>query len=139
MKWLVIGLCLYFVTLDGWCAITEKQLNATKKLVRNSCTTKTKVAPEVVDAMHKGDFSNGQCYILCIMNTYKLIKSDGSFDWEGGIATVKANAPPHIAATAAASIKNCKDAMKNKSDKCLGSAEIAMCIYNDDPPNYFFP
>nr|APC94208.1 odorant-binding protein 17 [Pyrrhalta maculicollis] len=140
MKWLVVGLCLYLIiTRDGWCAMSEKQMNATKKLIRNSCTAKSKVAPEIIDAMHKGDFSDGQCYLHCIMNTYKLIKPDGSFDWEGGITTVNANAPPNIAVTATASIKNCKDALKNRSDKCAGAAEVAKCIYEDDPPNYFLP
>ncbi|XP_028137022.1 general odorant-binding protein 72-like [Diabrotica virgifera virgifera] len=141
MKKIVVGLCVVLAVHYGFCAMSEKQINATKKLVRNTCMNKANVAPEIVDAMHKGDFSQGQCYISCIMNTYKLISPEGTFDWEGGIRTMEANAPKSLVATASVSIKKCKDAMKTsvKSNKCQGAAEIAQCIYEDNPPNYFFP
>ncbi|XP_072377291.1 general odorant-binding protein 72-like [Diabrotica undecimpunctata] len=139
MKKIAVGLCVVLAVHYGFCVMSEKQMNATKKLVRNTCMNKASVAPEIVDAMHKGDFSQGQCYISCIMNTYKLIGADGNFDWEGGIRTIEANAPKNIAGPATVSIKKCKDAMKTKSDKCKGAAEIAQCIYEDNPSNYFFP
>ncbi|CAH1102713.1 unnamed protein product [Psylliodes chrysocephalus] len=136
---LIFCLHLILFTQYGFCAMSEKQMNATKKLVRNTCVTKTKVSPDVVDAMHKGDFSQGQCYLSCILNTYKLILPEGTFDWEGGIKAINANMPPNIAEPACETVKNCKDSMKTKTDKCIGAAEIAKCLYDDNPSNYFLP
>ncbi|KAJ8923335.1 hypothetical protein NQ315_001893 [Exocentrus adspersus] len=122
--------------------MTEKQLNATKKLVRNTCQNKAKATNEQIDAMQKGDFGgdrNAQCYLHCIISTYKLLTKDNQFDWEAGIKATNANAPPSIAEPGIVSIKNCKDAVKTPSDKCAASTEIAKCLYDDNPANYFLP
>lgn len=67
------------------------------------------------------------------MNTYKLLRSDNSFNWEAGIATLQANAPDSIASPGSISIKNCKDTIQNPDNKCKASMEIARCLYNDNP------
>ncbi|KAJ8965132.1 hypothetical protein NQ314_004357 [Rhamnusium bicolor] len=61
------------------------------------------------------------------------LKKDNSFDWEGGIKALAANAPTSIADPGMESIKNCKDAVKTTDDKCVASYEIAKCIYDDNP------
>ncbi|KAG5864596.1 hypothetical protein JTB14_013950 [Gonioctena quinquepunctata] len=138
MRVVIILLCSFLV-IDVCRAISEKQMAAAKKLIRNTCQTKTKISNEVIEAMHKGDFSERQCYMLCIMNTYKLFTPDGLFDFDGSIKILKANAPDSIADSATISITNCKDAMKTFDDKCVGAAEIAKCVYDDNPENYFLP
>nr|UYS88359.1 odorant binding protein 7 [Aromia bungii] len=143
MRCLFIFLCLFLLTHhDVYSAMTEKQLNATKKLVRNTCINKAKSTPEQVEGLQKGEFiedKNVQCYLYCILNTYKLIRKDNSFDWEGGIKALEANAPPSIAAPGVNTIEKCKDAVKTTNDKCTASFEIAKCIYADNPGNYFLP
>nr|AHA33382.1 odorant-binding protein 1 [Batocera horsfieldi] len=142
MKLFVFVLCLCLATGCAYSAFTEKQLNATKKLMRNTCQNKAKPTSEQIDAMHRGEFSddrNAQCYLLCIMNTYKLLTKENTFDWESGVKALAANAPPSIGDPGIVSIKNCKDAVKTTSDKCVASTEIAKCIYNDNPSNYFLP
>nr|QUP79537.1 odorant binding protein 44 [Monochamus saltuarius] len=73
------------------------------------------------------------------MNTYKLLTKENTFDWEGGIKALEANAPASVAGPGTISLKNCKDAVKTQSDRCVASMEIAKCIYDDNPSNYFFP
>nr|UTN00815.1 odorant binding protein [Semanotus bifasciatus] len=139
----VFILYLFFVIHDvAYSAMTEKQLNATKKLVRNTCMNKAKPTSEQVDGLQKGQFiddRNLQCYIYCILNTYKLIRKDNSFDWEGGIKALEANAPPNIAESGSKSIVNCKDAVKTTDDKCIAAYEITKCVYDDNPAGYFLP
>lgn len=67
------------------------------------------------------------------MNTYKLFKSDNTFDWEAGIKALHTNAPEHIANPASISVEHCKDAMKTPENKCTAAMEIAKCVYNDNP------
>ncbi|CAH1155804.1 unnamed protein product [Phaedon cochleariae] len=92
--------------------------------------------------MRAGNFEQGktaQCYMLCIINTYKLLTKEGSFDWETGVKTIKSVAPERVAGPGSESIKNCKDAMVTKDNKCMGALEIAKCLYDDNPQNYFLP
>nr|ALR72489.1 odorant binding protein 1 [Colaphellus bowringi] len=142
MKYFLLLLCLSIMAQCAISELTEKQMKATKKLIRNTCQNKAKATTEELDAMVKGNFNQGknaQCYQLCILNTYKLLKSDNTFDWQAGVNALKANAPERIAGPGSASIKNCKDALKTKDDKCKGATEIAQCIYEDNPENYFLP
>lgn len=67
------------------------------------------------------------------MNTYKLFKSDNTFDWEAGVKALHANAPDSIAIPGGVSVKNCKDAIKTPDNKCMAAMEIAKCIYEDNP------
>ncbi|CAH1985986.1 unnamed protein product [Acanthoscelides obtectus] len=73
------------------------------------------------------------------MSTYNLLNKDMIFDWEGGIKALRANAPPHIADPGAVTIENCRDAIKTKNDQCIAATEIARCLYQDNPSNYFLP
>ncbi|KAJ8975039.1 hypothetical protein NQ317_008979 [Molorchus minor] len=66
-------------------------------------------------------------------------EKDNSFDWEGGIKALEANAPASISAEGVKTIANCKDAVKTKDDKCVAAYEIAKCLYDDNPSNYFLP
>nr|AUF72956.1 odorant-binding protein [Anoplophora chinensis] len=142
MKFCFFLLCSCLVAPYVYSAMTEKQLNATKKLMRNTCQNKAKPTSEQIDAMQKGDFNvdrNAQCYLLCILSTYKLLTKENTFDWENGIKALAANAPASVAGPGSATLKNCKDAVKTPSDRCVASIEIAKCIYDDNPSNYFLP
>nr|AXO78386.1 odorant binding protein 8 [Xylotrechus quadripes] len=143
MNRIVVFLYLVFITQSVvFSALTEKQMNATKKLIRNTCLNKAKPSSDQVDGLQKGNFvddKNLQCYTYCVLNTYKLIRKDNSFDWEGGVAALEANAPTNIAGPGAKTIVNCKDAVKTATDKCMAAYEIARCIYDDNPSNYFLP
>ncbi|CAH1974056.1 unnamed protein product [Acanthoscelides obtectus] len=138
MKRWVLLWCLLCVTHLANAAISEKQMKATMKLLRNTCINKFKIPIEDVDAMHTGDFSKGGCYVMCILETYKLLKGN-VYDWENAVTTIRANAPPSVAEDAVAAVVACKDAMKTKDDKCIGSAEIGKCIYDFAPEKYFLP
>ncbi|XP_044266484.1 general odorant-binding protein 72-like [Tribolium madens] len=135
---LVATLSFYHV----YCAMTEAQMKATLKLVRNTCQPKSKATNEQIEGMHSGNWDldkNGKCYMWCILNMYKLIGKDNSFNWEAGIAVLKAQAPETVRDPAIASVNNCKDAVKTASDKCEAAYEIAHCMYLDNPEKYFLP
>ncbi|XP_063921777.1 general odorant-binding protein 72-like [Zophobas morio] len=138
-------LLLVFATLSfqyGDSAMSEAQMKAALKLVRNVCQPKFKTTNEQIDAMHNGDWGmekNAKCYLWCILNMHKLISKENTFEWETGVATLTAQAPESLRPTAVASIQNCKDAVKTPSDKCLAAYEIAHCIYLDNPEKYFLP
>nr|QLQ34535.1 odorant binding protein 4 [Callosobruchus chinensis] len=140
MKCLLLLLCIFLIT-HRISSLTEKQFNATKKLVRNTCQNKSKATSEAIDAMRKGNFNqdkNAQCYIHCILNTYNLLNKELIFDWEGGVRTLKENAPESIADPGAVSIQNCKDAVKTRSDKCIAATEVAKCLHDDNPTILYF-
>ncbi|RZC32560.1 SCO1 -like, mitochondrial, partial [Asbolus verrucosus] len=128
--------------------MSEQQMKAALKLVRNVCQPKFKTTDEQIDAMHKGDWNlehNAQCYLWCILNMYKLITKENAFDWETGITTLTNQAPETLRVTAIQSVNNCKDSVKTPSDKCTAAYEIAHCIYLDNPEvnfmniKYFLP
>ncbi|XP_072377466.1 general odorant-binding protein 72-like [Diabrotica undecimpunctata] len=143
MKYLFLLLCLFIFHQYVAAYMTEKQIEATKKLIRNTCTNKQGVAKEKVDGMQKGDFDfndkNAMCYLHCVLMTYKLMKKDNTFDWEEGLIVLKDKAPPSIGVPASASFSHCKDSVKTKEHKCTAAMEIAKCLYDFDPPNYFLP
>ncbi|XP_060527914.1 general odorant-binding protein 19a isoform X2 [Cylas formicarius] len=93
-------------------AMSEAQMKAALKLVRNTCQPKSKATSEQIEAMKQGDWNqdrNGQCYLNCILTMYKLQKKDNTFDWESGLKVLENQAPPSIATTAIASVLNCKE------------------------------
>lgn len=56
--------------------MTEKQMKAALKLVRNTCQPKNKATDEDIDKMHKGDWEvdkTARCYMACILTMYKLV------------------------------------------------------------------
>nr|UYB94410.1 odorant-binding protein 8 [Lytta caraganae] len=122
--------------------MTEKQMEAAKKLIRNVCQPKFKVTDERIEAMHKGDWSPDKpimCYNWCVLNMYKLITKDNQFAFDLAITTLKAQAPLSIQETASKSVTNCKDSVKTTTDKCAAGFEVARCVYMDDPEHYFLP
>ncbi|XP_066253169.1 general odorant-binding protein 72-like [Euwallacea similis] len=138
--WVVFAASI--VVESVYCAMTESQMAAALKLIRNVCQPKNKATNEQIEGMHKGDWNqdqNGMCYMSCVLGYYKLQLPDNSFDWETGVKTIEAQAPPSIAQIALVSVKNCKDAVKTLSDKCRAALEIAKCIYDQNPEKYFLP
>ncbi|KAF7279946.1 general odorant-binding protein 72-like [Rhynchophorus ferrugineus] len=143
-----MGLLFFFLTLlilsinNGDCAMSEAQVKAAKKLVRNACIPKSKVTEEQVDGMHDGMWDldkRGKCYLQCVMNFYKLQKPDNTLDWEAGIKMMETQAPPSLAPHGIKCMKECKDAAKTLNEKCTAAFEIAKCIYDIDPAQYFWP
>ncbi|KAL3268142.1 hypothetical protein HHI36_007270 [Cryptolaemus montrouzieri] len=135
-------ICAYFLHPYVEGAMTDAQMKATVKLLRNVCQPKNKATNEQIDAMHKGDWNqdkNGMCYMHCILSNYKLLTKENKFDWEGALATLEAIAPDSIKATAVHAVHSCKDAVKTTSDKCIAAHELAHCIYLDNPEAYFLP
>ncbi|XP_019867236.2 general odorant-binding protein 72-like [Aethina tumida] len=142
MKLIFAYLVSALLVHHGQSAMSEQQLKAAIKLMRNVCQPKSKATDEQIAAMHEGNFDQGkpiQCYNWCLLNMYKLIRKDNSFDWEGGLKTLEAQAPPRIVGPATKCITQCKDAVKTTSDKCAAGNEITECLYKCDPPNYFLP
>nr|ANQ46500.1 odorant-binding protein 1 [Phyllotreta striolata] len=143
MKYIFLFLCLCVCVQHGLSVMSEKQLAATKKLIRNTCTNKAGVAPEKVDNTYKGifDFDDkpAMCYAHCVMMTYKLMKKDNTFDWEEGLKVLEANAPPSLLKSATGAFKHCKNAAKSLDNKCKAALEISKCLYDFDPANYFLP
>nr|AWT23300.1 OBP3 [Hycleus cichorii] len=137
----VIGLILATICYSE-CVMTEKQMEAAKKLIRNVCQPKFKVADERIEAMHKGDWTPDKpimCYNWCVLNMYKLISKDNQFNYDLAVTTLKAQAPLKLQETALKSIENCKDAVKTTTDKCAAGFEVTKCIFMDDPEHYFLP
>ncbi|VEN51616.1 unnamed protein product [Callosobruchus maculatus] len=123
MKFILLLLCMFLVT-HRISSMTVKQFNAT----RNWCGILVKISRKL-----------RVCYIHCILNTYNLLNKDLIFDWEGGIKALKGNAPESIAEPGAVTIENCKDAIKTRNDKCIAAMEVAKCLHDDNPANYFLP
>nr|QTE76120.1 odorant binding protein 12 [Harmonia axyridis] len=142
MKVFVLLILSAHILIENEAAMTDAQLKAALKLLRNVCQPKNKATNEQIEAMHKGDRNqdkNGMCYMHCVLNMYKLIKKDNTLDYEVGMSTIEAQAPDSIKATAIHSLNSCKDAAKTTSDKCIAAFEIAHCLYLDNPPAYFLP
>nr|QES69428.1 odorant binding protein 33 [Pagiophloeus tsushimanus] len=140
---LFLPLLLLGLAIDqACCAMTEAQMKAALKLIRNVCQPKNKATDAQIAAMHSGDWNqdkNGMCYLQCVLNYYKLQLPDNSFDWESGVKTIEAQAPASIASVAVGAVKNCKDAVQTFDDKCKAAWEIAKCIYDFNPEKYFLP
>ncbi|XP_019766621.1 general odorant-binding protein 72 isoform X2 [Dendroctonus ponderosae] len=135
---LVLGAALK--KADG--AMTEAQMKAALKLIRNVCQPKNKATDAQIAAMHNGDWNqdkNGMCYMNCVLNYYKLQLPDNSFDWETGLKVVESQAPPSMAGFIMETITGCKDAVKTRDDKCKAAVEITKCLYDQNPEKYFLP
>ncbi|XP_050298251.1 general odorant-binding protein 72-like [Anthonomus grandis grandis] len=137
--------CLFLIVLAVRCgdaAMTEKQMKAAVRLIKNACVPKSKVTEEQIEAMQHGNFDlekSAMCYVHCVLNYYKLQLPDNSFDWETGIKIIETQAPSSIASFAIDAMKACKDAVKTPGEKCKAAMEIARCIYEFNPEKYFLP
>nr|UXE42852.1 odorant binding protein [Hippodamia variegata] len=142
MKVIFVIVLSAYVLIENEAAMTDAQLKAALKLLRNVCQPKNKATNEQIEAMHKGDWNqdkNGMCYMYCVLNMYKLMKKDNTLDYEVGMATIENQAPESVKVTATHALNACKDAAKTTSDKCVAAHEIAKCIYFDNPAAYFLP
>ncbi|XP_044754664.1 general odorant-binding protein 72-like [Coccinella septempunctata] len=142
MKHLVVFLLCSYIFINNEAAMTDAQLKAALKLLRNVCQPKNKATNEQIEAMHKGDWNqdrNGMCYMNCVLSMYKLMKKDNTLDYDVGMSTIENQAPESIKVTAIHALNSCKDAAKTTSDKCVAAHEIAQCIYLDNPAAYFLP
>ncbi|KAK9871819.1 hypothetical protein WA026_014275 [Henosepilachna vigintioctopunctata] len=139
---LSFALCTFFLYRETEGAMSEAQMKAALKLLRNVCQPKNKATNEQIDAMHRGDWNqdrNGMCYMHCILSMYKLITKENKFDWQAGLTAIEVQAPDSIKETAIHGINSCKDSVKTPSDKCIAAFEIAHCFYLDNPDAYFLP
>nr|AMP19492.1 odorant binding protein 10 [Tomicus yunnanensis] len=139
LLWIIV-LGVAFRNVYG--AMSEAQMKAALKLIRNVCQPKNKATNEQITAMHNGDWNqdkNGMCYMNCVLNYYKLQLPDNSFDWETGLKVVESQAPPSMAAYIIETIEKCKDSVKTREDKCKAAVEIAKCLYDQNPEKYFLP
>nr|AXO78388.1 odorant binding protein 10 [Xylotrechus quadripes] len=140
MKYLFIAALLGFgvVVING---MTEKQLVAAVKVVRNVCQPKSKATDEDITKMHEGNWDiahSAMCYMYCSLNMYKLMSKDNSLNYEGAVAQLKL-LPDRYRASSEKCINQCKESAITVEDKCIAGYEIAKCIYYCSPDDYYFP
>ncbi|XP_030758741.1 general odorant-binding protein 72-like [Sitophilus oryzae] len=139
---LVLLAVLAILVHDGTCAMSDAQVKATMKLLKNTCMSKSKATEEQINAMHDGDWNqdkHGKCYLQCILAMNKFQKADNTLDWEAGVKMMEAQAPPSFRDHAITTLKHCKDAAQTLNDKCTAAYEIAKCVYDYDPEKYYWP
>nr|UWL63292.1 odorant binding protein 2 [Pagiophloeus tsushimanus] len=133
--------CVTFFVNPASTRMTEKQLVAAVKLVRNMCMGKAKTTPEEVDKMHQGNWDvdyNAQCYMWCSLNMYKLMDSDNNFDRKSADAQL-AQLPANMHDYVNKCIDQCEHAATRLDDKCIAAWEYSKCMYFCDPEKYFLP
>ncbi|XP_050306989.1 general odorant-binding protein 83a-like [Anthonomus grandis grandis] len=121
--------------------MTDKQLVAAVKLVRNMCTGKTKASPEEIDKMHQGNWDvdyNAQCYMWCSLNMYKLMDKENNFDRKSAEAQMS-QLPASLLDYVTKCMDQCEHAAKRLDDKCIAAWEYSKCMYFCDPEQYFLP
>ncbi|XP_060517381.1 general odorant-binding protein lush [Cylas formicarius] len=125
----------------AFAAMSEKQVVAAVRLVRNMCLPKTKALPEEIDKMHVGDWDighNTMCYMQCALNQYKLIGKNNKLDMAQAEQQTK-QLPPSLKAYTDRCLQVCKDSAVTLDDKCVAGYEISKCMYFCDPEKYFLP
>ncbi|CAH0557649.1 unnamed protein product [Brassicogethes aeneus] len=132
--------CVIFFICSAFC-MTEQQLKATSKMVRNVCQPKSKATNEAVDGMHEGIWDidqNAMCYLHCCINYMKLMNKDNTFNLETAQMQLK-TLPEERKAPTAACMEQCKDSIKTFEDKCQAAYELAKCMYDCNPKEYLIP
>nr|UTN00824.1 odorant binding protein [Semanotus bifasciatus] len=122
-------------------AMTEKQLIAAVKMVRNVCLPKTKASVEDVDKMHKGDWDvdhTAMCYMHCALNMYKLIDKDNTLNYDSVIIQIK-QLPDRYKESTEKCLDPCKNSAVTLDDKCAAAYEISKCLYFCNPGDYYLP
>nr|WJJ63262.1 odorant binding protein 3 [Pachyrhinus yasumatsui] len=115
--------------------MTDKQLVAAVKLVRNMCLGKAKTTLDEVDKMHQGNWEvdhNAQCYMWCSLNMYKLIDEKNQFDRNAADMQLK-QLPEHMHDYVIKCMNMCDHAATNLNDKCVAAWEYAKCMYFCEP------
>ncbi|KAF7282951.1 hypothetical protein GWI33_001761 [Rhynchophorus ferrugineus] len=137
----IVVLCVLILINDVVARMTEKQLQAAVKLVRNMCTGKTKATTDDIDKMHKGDWEvdhNAMCYMWCSLNMYKLMDKNNRFDRKSADAQL-AQLPESMQKYVNKCIGQCENAATHFDDKCYAAWEYSKCMYFCDPEKYFLP
>nr|AUF72990.1 odorant-binding protein [Anoplophora chinensis] len=131
--------CLLSVYQVG--SLTEKQVQATVKMVRNTCQSKTKASTDDIEKMHLGDWNidrEAMCYMQCALNMHKLLNKENKFDYESGMNQLKI-LPESFRGHTLECMNQCKDAVVTPRDKCIAAYEFAKCFYFCNPEKYFLP
>ncbi|XP_019877617.1 general odorant-binding protein 72 [Aethina tumida] len=135
---LVLGI---FFQHNAESAMTEAQIKATGKLLRNTCQPKSKTTDEIIEGMHQGNWDmdrTGMCYLHCIFSSTKVLNKDNTFNYDSAMAQIK-SLPEGRKEPARICMEQCKDAGVTTSDKCIVGYEIGKCIYDCNPANYLLP
>uniref|UniRef100_M3V875 Odorant binding protein 3 n=1 Tax=Ips typographus TaxID=55986 RepID=M3V875_IPSTY len=131
-----------FLSEQSVSRMTEKQLAAAVKLVRNMCLSKEKAKLEEVDKMHEGNWDidhKTQCYMWCVLSQYKLIGKPNHFDRESANIQVDTLLPESMHDYVVGCLDKCENAATNFDDKCVAAYEYAKCLYFCNPKEYFLP
>ncbi|EFA10803.1 general odorant-binding protein 72 [Tribolium castaneum] len=134
-------LCLIFFELSE-AAMSEAQLKAAVKLVRNMCQPKSKATNEDIEKMHHGDWNidrTAMCYMHCALNSNKLITKENVFNRDYAITLAEKNLPTALKTASIEAANLCKDSAKTLDDKCVAAYEISKCLYESNPEKYFLP
>nr|ADX96030.1 odorant binding protein OBP3 [Holotrichia oblita] len=134
---LLAGLCLRIS-----CTITDAQMKAARKLIGNTCRTKTKISDEQIESMHKGIWPDDdevmKCYTHCCLATMKLQSKDGGFDKELAEKQYP-KFPESIKESLIESLEKCADSGEGLTKKCDLSYAFFKCVYFYNPEGYIFP
>ncbi|CAH1375828.1 hypothetical protein MTP99_017210 [Tenebrio molitor] len=140
----LLGLCfcLIFFNKVVNAAMSDAQLKAAVKLVRNMCQPKTKATNEDIKKMHEGDWNidrTAMCYMHCALNSNKLISKENTLNVDVAVSQAQKTLPLSIKEPTLVTINQCKDSAKTTDDKCKAAYEISKCLYEANPEIYFLP
>nr|AZK90212.1 odorant binding protein 8 [Holotrichia oblita]AZZ86674.1 odorant-binding protein 8 [Holotrichia oblita] len=134
---LLLGLCLQVSS-----AINEAQMKAARKLIRNTCRTKTKISDEQIEDMHKGIWNDDddvtKCYTHCCMGIMKMQNKHGGFDRELA-AKQYPQIPESMRESLVSSLEGCADSGEGLTKKCDISYAFFKCVYFSNPEEYILP
>ncbi|XP_063921933.1 general odorant-binding protein 72-like [Zophobas morio] len=122
--------------------MSDAQVKAAGKLVRNVCQPKNKATDEDIDKMHQGDWNidhTAMCYMHCVLTSQKLITKENNLDYDVAMNAAKTKLPVTIRDGTLVTIEQCKDSAKTLTDKCVAAYEISKCLYEANPQIYFLP
>ncbi|KAF5291163.1 hypothetical protein FQA39_LY14405 [Lamprigera yunnana] len=108
-------------------SMSEKQLKAGTKLIRNVCQSKHKLTDVQIDAMHSGEFIEDSAHMMKD-NRYDLVSAQKQIP----------NLPEGRRETAQKTSDSCKDSA-TEDDKCKAAFQIYICMYNDNPEPQLIP
>ncbi|XP_066261903.1 general odorant-binding protein 72-like [Euwallacea similis] len=142
MKPILFCICAFLMFEPTAPRMTEKQLVAAVKLVRNMCTAKEKPNIADIDKMHQGDWDVGykaQCYMSCALNSYKLINKDNRLDREAINVQIETLLPENLRDYVVGCMDQCENTATNLTDRCVAAYQYSKCVYFCDPEKYFLP
>nr|QUP79524.1 odorant binding protein 31 [Monochamus saltuarius] len=140
-KYFFVSFLTHLLFIHQVAGLSEKQLQATVKMIRNTCQSKTKATSDDIDKMHVGDWNiqhETMCYMQCALNMHKLMNKENTFDYESGMNQLKL-LPDSFRQYTLECMNQCKDAAVTVNDKCIAAYEISKCFYFCNPEKYFLP